>query len=324
MKQLFLAPRSSETAYENFKSSLAEGRPLGEILPYLTDKQKEIVKNQDVLYVWGAQKSKEDTWQKMEIGDYVLFYSHYAYIQAGEIQMALISEDLALKLWPRDKETHEAWSCLYFIKNLRNINIPIKDFNYAAGYDMEYLRGLQRVEEKHLYKILASYGNLDNFIENITIGLKDYQVGELNKISQKEPEKIGSAELESIDNIFGERDPDEVLAELSARNLDRAPEERQLQSIRIVRDYKLVRAIKEKYHNRCQVQTCQFTFKMSNGGFYSEAAHIKAISTRAIGVDVAENILVLCPNHHKMLDYGAMEILPNKKVKIEGEDVNLT
>ena len=78
---------------------------------------------------------------------------------------------------------------------------------------------------------------------------------------------------------------------------------------------------KEKHHNKCQI--CQFTFKTSNGTYYSEAAHIKAISTREIGVDVASNILVLCPNHHKMLDYGVVKVISSEEIEIGGEKVTL-
>ena len=92
MKQIFLSPRSNETAYLNFKSSLKEGVKKEVVLPYLTEAQKNIAANQDFLYIWGAQKSKEDTWREMEIGDFVLFYSHYNYVQAAEIQMALYSD----------------------------------------------------------------------------------------------------------------------------------------------------------------------------------------------------------------------------------------
>lgn len=42
------------------------------------------------------------------------------------------------------------------------------------------------------------------------------------------------------------------------------------------------------------------------------------------GLDTFKNILILCPNHHKMLDYGAIEVISEDKVKIDGEVVVLS
>jgi predicted restriction endonuclease len=48
---------------------------------------------------------------------------------------------------------------------------------------------------------------------------------------------------------------------------------------------------------RCQV--CGFTFRTKDGTDYAEAHHIRPVS--AGGPDHADNILVLCPNHHRQL-----------------------
>jgi predicted restriction endonuclease len=60
-----------------------------------------------------------------------------------------------------------------------------------------------------------------------------------------------------------------------------------------------------------------------DGGFYSEVAHIKAISTRVIGVDSIQNMLVLCPNHHKSLDHGKVTFESGFKLKINNESITL-
>ena len=40
----------------------------------------------------------------------------------------------------------------------------------------------------------------------------------------------------------------------------------------------------------------------------SEAHHIKPLGNPYKGPDIAENILVLCPNHHAILDYKGMTL----------------
>jgi hypothetical protein len=60
----------------------------------------------------------------------------------------------------------------------------------------------------------------------------------------------------------------------------------------------------KKYRNfKCQF--CATQIKKSNGGYYIEACHIKPKSKG--GVDKLDNILVLCPNCHKLFDYGKRE-----------------
>ena len=77
-------------------------------------------------------------------------------------------------------------------------------------------------------------------------------------------------------------------------------------TIRIVRDTTLARRIKDLHQNECQM--CGFTIELADGSRYSEAHHIKPLGAPHNGPDVAGNIIVLCPNHHAMCDYGAIPI----------------
>lgn len=58
--------------------------------------------------------------------------------------------------------------------------------------------------------------------------------------------------------------------------------------------------IKKYYDYKCQF--CSKQIIKANGGYYIEACHIKAKA--AGGKDNLNNILILCPNCHKLLDYG--------------------
>lgn len=78
------------------------------------------------------------------------------------------------------------------------------------------------------------------------------------------------------------------------------------ETYRILRDTELARKIKAIHKNICQV--CGQTITLLNGETYAEAHHIKPLGTPHNGPDVAENIVVLCPNHHVMFDYGAVSL----------------
>lgn len=72
---------------------------------------------------------------------------------------------------------------------------------------------------------------------------------------------------------------------------------------RFVRDSAMVREVKQQYDYRCQLGCEPFTAPQLS---FVEGAHIHPL--RLGGPDEKANILVLCPNHHVLFDYGAFYI----------------
>jgi putative restriction endonuclease len=89
----------------------------------------------------------------------------------------------------------------------------------------------------------------------------------------------------------------------SAINISEEPTLRKLRtSNQLVRDPKISQKVKSLYGYHCQV--CDLVIETPMGP-YSEAAHIKALGSPDNGPDELENVLCLCPNHHKSFDkYG--------------------
>jgi putative restriction endonuclease len=75
--------------------------------------------------------------------------------------------------------------------------------------------------------------------------------------------------------------------------------------LRIVRDTKISRKVKEIYDYTCQI--CGFRIEF-NGVGYAEAAHIRPLGNPHGGPDLISNLLCLCPNHHVMFDKGHFTI----------------
>jgi len=75
--------------------------------------------------------------------------------------------------------------------------------------------------------------------------------------------------------------------------------------LRIVRDTRLSRKIKELYNYTCQICGLRIEF---NGVGYAEAAHIRPLGKPHDGLDLINNLLCLCPNHHVMFDKGHFTI----------------
>ena len=75
---------------------------------------------------------------------------------------------------------------------------------------------------------------------------------------------------------------------------------------RILRDTDLTRRAKVDNQYRCQI--CGETLELKDGKLYIEAHHIKPLGAPHDGPDVRGNILCVCPNHHVLLDYGAIKL----------------
>lgn len=95
-----------------------------------------------------------------------------------------------------------------------------------------------------------------------------------------------------------------------------APERLLIETYRVLRDTELARKIKALHKNVCQL--CGQTVTLKDGATYAEAHHIKPLGNPHNGPDVAENIVVLCPNHHVMLDYGAIPLEAKSLRSIQG------
>lgn len=73
-----------------------------------------------------------------------------------------------------------------------------------------------------------------------------------------------------------------------------------------IRNAGIVDRLKRLYDNQCVI--CALRLHVGGGRFYSEGAHIVPIGNPHCGPDEEENVVLLCPNHHKQFDYGAISI----------------
>lgn len=89
------------------------------------------------------------------------------------------------------------------------------------------------------------------------------------------------------------------------------PARRQTTAMRIVRDTEKSRRVKEAYDYTCQVCGTRLD---TPAGPYAEGAHIKPLGIPHNGPDDESNILCLCPNHHILLDAGAITLTDEFRV----------
>lgn len=99
--------------------------------------------------------------------------------------------------------------------------------------------------------------------------------------------------------------PIKLTNELTGQNLGEQTTRRNIQTMRIIRDTKISKEVKNLYDFHCQI--CDIRIEGPNGP-YAEAAHIKSLGTPHNGPDDQDNIICLCPNHHKLFDLHAFTI----------------
>lgn len=87
------------------------------------------------------------------------------------------------------------------------------------------------------------------------------------------------------------------------------PQRKLVEIYRIIRDTKESKKIKNIYENECQFCNFYISIKTKNGTKrYSEAHHIIPLGGSHNGEDDISNMIIVCPNHHVMLDYGVIKI----------------
>jgi hypothetical protein len=92
---------------------------------------------------------------------------------------------------------------------------------------------------------------------------------------------------------------------------EQAPGRKARTSYSIQRSTEVAKWVKRTYNDTCQV--CGTRLEIP-GSATSDAAHIQALGTPHDGPDIIENILCLCPNHHRTFDSGAWTLTDDLEI----------
>lgn len=196
--RIFLVPRSNETSYKNFVSTIEHGVDFTIVEPYLNEDGRERLSGKDKLFVWGNKETKKASWDKMEFGDLVLFYKgregkerEGKIVYAGNLIHKQHSKDLGLALWP-PKKGQEPWTCVFFLDNLRPIYIPISDISNYAGYSRTFIvQGFMPLKDEAIQKIIERFIDIEKFLSH-------YSVKRGEKLSDLEERSAIAAHAEAV------------------------------------------------------------------------------------------------------------------------------
>lgn len=178
------------------------------------------------------------------------------------------------------------------------------DCNYPKEYEelkMKALDWLFDKEEKkrkknkrQIIEVILKLKEAKNKNPRISLSVDDEEQDEI--IHEFENQHIAKqviiAELKNL------KPTDPELVTINSKSFKR--DNRTIAQIKILRDFK------------CQI--CSTIIKKKDGTFYIEAAHIQPKYRK--GPETPDNILLLCPNHHKEFDLGDLNISQHDKDKI--------
>lgn len=182
----------------------------------------------------------------------------------------------------RFTRTNNAYSMEYFFDNI------FKDYGSAGlsnaltalKLHIEYYEGIQKVVMKSMRNIYEKY---------LAVPLDTPDEQEQKDII-REFRNQNKSKQDIIDELKKLKPTDSEEVIINSKSFKR--DNRTIAQIKILRDFK------------CQI--CSTTIRKKDGTFYIEAAHIKPKHKK--GRETPDNILILCPNHHKEFDFGDLEI----------------
>ena len=106
---------------------------------------------------------------------------------------------------------------------------------------------------------------------------------------------------EEIEKTLSQAQSQDLITDLGIEN-----ETKEVKIKIIKRHQKIIAKVKQKYNSICQIESCGFTFTKENGENYSEAHHLIPLSKD--GNQNESNVVILCPNHHRMFHFCSLKV----------------
>lgn len=317
-------PTDWKNVYTNRKAGhrYAKNHPGHESLNFKFDK-KDLDSNQ---YIYGFFQSTNSP-VKFNDGGVIIFYSRDTDENKGKI-VGIYGN---VKILKEKKETpwdgFENNVLLSNVKSDKNLSIlfpiPLDSKKYFQGRAVPQV-GYTYLDSSIAKNIIADEIRKINKSGKLEIEFKKlldiykYVTG-YEYMAQSDTDSI---EQEEIEEIYVDKSREDIIKELAnLKNTD--PVMVELKSRSYKRDNKTIVQLKKIRNFECQI--CGKKIKIKNDKFYIEAAHITPKFEK--GNEMPENILILCPNHHKEFDLGERTILEHSKKRIlfnlNGEEYNI-
>lgn len=142
MNNIFFQPAGSINALKHFNKTIANPINFNDIKNLLNQNDQTKLENQfpsGKLFIWGVVpgQSNIDFWNKTNQGDVTLFVRNKNIFTSSVVTHKTQNKRLAEKFWGYDKEGN-TWEYIYFLDEIKKLNIEMKIFNEIVGYKLDY------------------------------------------------------------------------------------------------------------------------------------------------------------------------------------------
>lgn len=190
-------------------------------------------------------------------------------------------------------------------------HMPIEDFISFFGYtkskyDYNYIS--KNKDEKYKIKLAEYVTQMPNYVYIPTqdaIYRNLYSIAKLNNITLDEYiEKLGYIRTKKVSEIQEISDEIEEIIKKEKNEVEKELHSEE----KIKRNHQIINKLKRFYGYECQLcnDAQKIIIKKEDGTNYVEVHHIKNLSLEMDEegtLDRVNNLIVVCPNHHKMLHY---------------------
>ena len=202
MNRIILQPSGNKDARDHYFDTITNRVPLERIRPFLTAPQ-----NKDLLeiypcnscHIWGVTPggSNITKWDRIQRGDVTLFSSDGRIYASAVTTYKIHNKKLAAELWNFDK-SGETWEYIYFIEEIRSLNIPYINFNKSVGYADNYvIQGFNVLSEAKSNSVFSHFDlHSDSFVEEIDLDSFNALLTKIENLEETERQIVTTQRLE--------------------------------------------------------------------------------------------------------------------------------
>lgn len=158
MPTLFLAPCTRQQAKEHFRTTVLQSAS--------KDKYDSM---------WGVPEGQKSQWNKIDIGDYLLFYTgDYEYSYAAKVTGKWLNEERGNELWDvyrgqsgrRGGSTRGPWHHLIHLASPVQVDISSKELHEWAGYTKDFTQTFHSLNDEGHREITRRFGGVEEYLKS--------------------------------------------------------------------------------------------------------------------------------------------------------------
>lgn len=188
MDNIFRVPVDNQ----HFKDTIEEGKPVGEVVKFLSGEEKAQVRRiakEGVVRYWGSIPGEGNRrhFRRLKKGDNLLCYRSGNYIALAKVAFKTTNKNLAKYSWG-ETELGTTWELIYFFGDVIFFEIDSSVINKEFGYKAGPVMGFSVISEDKVKKFLNKHGSVENFIKGL--GHEQKLKEEITKIQIKSPYEV--------------------------------------------------------------------------------------------------------------------------------------